>query len=265
MESHKVVRPEHLNHFGYLFGGFLLKWVDEISWIAASRDYPGCSFVTVTMDKVEFRRGVRQGTVLRFDARESAHGTTSVEYASRSSPTTSKPAPRRRSSPPTSASSVSTPAGPRPRCPSADQTHGHPAAGHGHHRPGPYPGPGPTPAAVAPSMRLDTTAAGPATLRLGGTWRVERSLPEIDDLARDLDATTPAPTALTLDCAGLTDWDSGLVAYLLGARDMAMQRNLPMDEVGLPDGCGGCCAWLPRSRIAQGVSPLPSTAASCAR
>jgi acyl-CoA hydrolase len=81
MESHKVVRPEHLNHFGYLFGGFLLKWVDEISWIAASRDYPGCSFVTVAMDKVEFRRGVRQGTVLRFDARESAQGTTSVEYA----------------------------------------------------------------------------------------------------------------------------------------------------------------------------------------
>ena len=30
MESYKVVRPEHLNHYGYLFGGFLLKWVDEI-------------------------------------------------------------------------------------------------------------------------------------------------------------------------------------------------------------------------------------------
>jgi len=25
MESFKVVRPEHLNHYGYLFGGFLLK------------------------------------------------------------------------------------------------------------------------------------------------------------------------------------------------------------------------------------------------
>jgi len=38
MESHKVVRPEHLNHFGDLFGRGLLKRVDEISWIAASRD-----------------------------------------------------------------------------------------------------------------------------------------------------------------------------------------------------------------------------------
>jgi acyl-CoA hydrolase len=33
------------------------------------------------MDRVEFRRGVRQGAVLRFDAGESARGTTSVEYA----------------------------------------------------------------------------------------------------------------------------------------------------------------------------------------
>ncbi|KAF0103661.1 MAG: acyl-CoA thioesterase [Betaproteobacteria bacterium] len=80
MESFKVVRPEHLNHYGYLFGGFLLKWVDEISWIAASRDYPGCRFVTVAMDKVEFRSSVHQGTVLRFKARRARVGGTSVQY-----------------------------------------------------------------------------------------------------------------------------------------------------------------------------------------
>lgn len=80
MESYKVVRPEHLNHYGYLFGGFLLKWVDEISWIAASRDHPGCHFVTVAMDQVEFRRSVREGTVLRFQAGEAQRGRTSTRY-----------------------------------------------------------------------------------------------------------------------------------------------------------------------------------------
>jgi acyl-CoA hydrolase len=80
MESYKVVRPEHLNHYGYLFGGFLLKWVDEISWIAASRDHPGCSFVTVGMDRVEFRKSVRQGAVLRFEAVQTRQGRTSVQY-----------------------------------------------------------------------------------------------------------------------------------------------------------------------------------------
>lgn len=80
MESFKVVRPEHLNHYGYLFGGFLLMWVDEISWIAASRDHPGCHFVTVAMDRVEFHKSVGTGAVLRFLASESRRGHTSVQY-----------------------------------------------------------------------------------------------------------------------------------------------------------------------------------------
>ncbi|OGV73156.1 MAG: acyl-CoA thioesterase [Lentisphaerae bacterium RIFOXYB12_FULL_65_16] len=80
MENHKLVLPEHLNHYGYLFGGHLLKWVDECAWIAATLDYPGCSFVTLAMDRVEFRRSVRQGTVLRFEIERVRQGTTSVQY-----------------------------------------------------------------------------------------------------------------------------------------------------------------------------------------
>ncbi len=83
MESYAVVRPEHLNQYGHLFGGCLLKWVDEIAWIAASRDHPGCQFVTVGMDRVAFHRGVQLGAVLRFDATAQAHGRTSVTYAIR--------------------------------------------------------------------------------------------------------------------------------------------------------------------------------------
>jgi acyl-CoA hydrolase len=54
--------------------------VDEVAWIAASLDYPGCKFVTVAMDKVEFRKSVRQGSILRFDADRTREGTTSVHY-----------------------------------------------------------------------------------------------------------------------------------------------------------------------------------------
>jgi len=80
MENYKLVLPEHLNHYGYLFGGHMLKWVDEISWIGASRDYPGCKFVTIAMDRVEFRKPVRKGAILRFDVRRSNVGRSSVEY-----------------------------------------------------------------------------------------------------------------------------------------------------------------------------------------
>ena len=80
MESYKLVLPEHLNHYGYLFGGNMLMWIDEVSWIAASRDFPGCKFVTVAMDRVEFRKSVRQGSVLRFVVDRADMGRTSVRY-----------------------------------------------------------------------------------------------------------------------------------------------------------------------------------------
>jgi acyl-CoA hydrolase len=80
MENHKLVLPEHLNHYGFLFGGYLLMWVDEIAWIAASLEFPDCLFVTVAMAKVEFQKSVRQGSILRFETHRTRLGTTSVTY-----------------------------------------------------------------------------------------------------------------------------------------------------------------------------------------
>jgi len=98
--------------------------------------------------------------------------------------------------------------------------------------------PAPAPSGLAPSARLDRIAAG-LVLRLAGPWRLDRTLPEIDDLAEALDGVTPTAKALGLDCAGLTDWDSGLVAYLLGVRELAARQGLTLDETGLPEGVRG--------------------------
>ena len=35
VQHFRLVMPEHMNHFGDLYGGNMLKWVDEIAWIAA--------------------------------------------------------------------------------------------------------------------------------------------------------------------------------------------------------------------------------------
>ena len=80
MESHRLVLPEHLNHFGYLFGGYLLKWVDEFAWVAATLDWPDHNFVTVAMDDVTFKKSVKGGTILKFVVKLSNQGRTSVEY-----------------------------------------------------------------------------------------------------------------------------------------------------------------------------------------
>ncbi len=81
METYKLIMPEHLNHYGYVFGGNLLKWVDEYAWIAATRDYPQCKFVTIGMDRVEFRRSIQNGAILRFSIQRTREGQSSVCYA----------------------------------------------------------------------------------------------------------------------------------------------------------------------------------------
>jgi acyl-CoA hydrolase len=79
-ENYRLVLPEHLNQWGHLFGGYLLQWVDESAWIAATLDYPGCRFVTIGMDKVEFRQGVKEGAILRVRSERVRQGRTSVQY-----------------------------------------------------------------------------------------------------------------------------------------------------------------------------------------
>lgn len=80
MENHKLVLRANLNHYGYLFGGDLLKWVDEYAWVAATLEWPGCRFVTVGLDHVEFRQSVREGTILKFIVERARVGRTSVGY-----------------------------------------------------------------------------------------------------------------------------------------------------------------------------------------
>lgn len=81
METHRLVLPSDLNHYGFLFGGRLLAWIDEASWIAASLDYPHCQFVTKAMDTVQFHHSVREGSILSIHCGLEREGTTSVTYA----------------------------------------------------------------------------------------------------------------------------------------------------------------------------------------
>ena len=80
MINHKLVLPEHLNHYGYLFGGYLLHWVDEYAYITANLDFPGHRFVTIGLDNVVFRKSIRLGSVLKFDINRTRKGNSSAAY-----------------------------------------------------------------------------------------------------------------------------------------------------------------------------------------
>ena len=81
MNTFTIVRPEHLNHHGYLFGGSMLRWVDEFAWLVAARDFNGCTLVTRAMDRIEFTERVLNGSILRFSILPSTIGKTAVTYS----------------------------------------------------------------------------------------------------------------------------------------------------------------------------------------
>jgi acyl-CoA hydrolase len=80
MQNYQLVLTEHLNHYGYLFGGALLKRVDESAYICASLDHPGKSFVTAGMEKVSNKKRVELGSILIFNVEKDKTGKTSVTY-----------------------------------------------------------------------------------------------------------------------------------------------------------------------------------------
>lgn len=80
MNNYTIVRPEHLNHHGNLFGGIMLKWVDEFAWITASLDFPGYKLVTRSMQNIDFTTGVANGSILRFEVLPKHQGSTSILY-----------------------------------------------------------------------------------------------------------------------------------------------------------------------------------------
>ena len=81
MEHRKLVLPEYLNDQGFLFGGNLLKWVDESAYITASLDFPGNRLVTVSLSEVVFKNPIHPGELLCFDVQLVRKGNTSVTYS----------------------------------------------------------------------------------------------------------------------------------------------------------------------------------------
>ncbi len=80
MDHYKLILPEHLNHYGHLCGGNMLKWIDEFAYITANQEFPGNNFVTVALDNVAFRHAVDVGEIIRFQVERGRLGNTSVQY-----------------------------------------------------------------------------------------------------------------------------------------------------------------------------------------
>lgn len=77
-EHHMIVRQEHLNQYGSLFGGQVLGVIDELAFIVCARTWPGRNFVTRMVEDAAFTAPARLGDVIEFHARVESLGRTSV-------------------------------------------------------------------------------------------------------------------------------------------------------------------------------------------
>lgn len=73
----KVVAPATTNLYDTLFGGTLLAWMDEVAFITATR-FGRCPFVTVSLERIDFKHPIPAGTIVELAARVESVGRTSL-------------------------------------------------------------------------------------------------------------------------------------------------------------------------------------------
>lgn len=76
--SRRWVRPEDLNAHGTLFGGSLLRWIDEEAAIYAILQLGNPRAVTKYMSEIDFVSSARQGDLIELGIRATGFGRTSL-------------------------------------------------------------------------------------------------------------------------------------------------------------------------------------------
>lgn len=77
-EQQYLVCPVHINHYGRLFGGQLLKWIDELAGIVAMR-HCGCTVTTAAVDNLQFCAPAYMGDMVVLRGWVTCVGKSSIE------------------------------------------------------------------------------------------------------------------------------------------------------------------------------------------
>lgn len=78
VETVHMVRPNHLNAAGRLFGGILMQWLDDVAGLVAKRHTRG-NIITASVDNLRFIQGAYQKDVIVIIGKVTYVGNTSME------------------------------------------------------------------------------------------------------------------------------------------------------------------------------------------
>src|ERR1044072_3128175 len=74
----KAVFPNTTNHYDTLFGGTAMHLMDEVAFIAATR-FSRQRMVTVSSDRIDFKKPIPAGTIVELVGRVTYIGTTGLK------------------------------------------------------------------------------------------------------------------------------------------------------------------------------------------
>ena len=77
-EQQYLICPVHINHYGRLFGGQLLKWIDELAGIVAIR-HCGGTVTTAAIDNLQFQAPAYTGDMIVLRGWVTSVGNSSME------------------------------------------------------------------------------------------------------------------------------------------------------------------------------------------
>ena len=78
VETVHLIRPNHMNAAGRLFGGMLMQWLDEVAGLVAKK-HSRSNIITASVDNLRFIHGAYAGDMVVIIGRLTYVGNTSME------------------------------------------------------------------------------------------------------------------------------------------------------------------------------------------
>jgi phospholipid/cholesterol/gamma-HCH transport system permease protein len=85
------------------------------------------------------------------------------------------------------------------------------------------------------TLNFDRLADDTLSIIFSGSWKIGKGIPSITNLQNQIE---PDPTIkqVSIDTQGVTDWDSGLLTFLIKVNNYCKQKNITINTGGLTEG-----------------------------
>jgi len=89
--------------------------------------------------------------------------------------------------------------------------------------------------ASQPEFIIKSQEDGALNIHLSGAWTLDSDIPDPAGLT-DKIASAESASRINFETKGVTDWDSGLLTFLVEVMDYCRKSKMEIDPAGLPDG-----------------------------